>query len=134
MSPSYLWYQVRPTEQLPEGMQPITLTVLSPVWQGPEITIVFPDGWEQILQGRTADGKSCGVKIFWTEAATAAPPVCLAIGGDGGLSVVEGQGGMPESQHASSTRPFLALAPTLIPRAVQEVIGPEPPRSRRLLL
>jgi hypothetical protein len=134
MAPTYLWYQVRPHRGLPGGMAPVTLTVLSPIWQGPDITIVHPDGWQQTIRGQTAADRPCDLKIFWTEAAPGGPPVCLAIGGDGGIQLEEtpepGSPGAP----VQSSRPFLALAAGLIPPAVRRVIGPEPGRSPRLLL
>ncbi len=133
MSPTYLWYQVQPHEHLPEGMAALTLTVLSPIWQGGEITVVFPDGWVQTLSGRTAAGRPCDLRVFWTEAAVGGPPVCLAIGGDGGIRLLEQPGDGPRTEAFTSVRPLLALAPSLIPEPVLAVIGPEPVRSPRLL-
>lgn len=134
MRPRYLRYQVLPSEHLPAGLAPVTLTVLSPIWQGPEITLVYPDGWEQRLSGLSATQKETPVRIFWTEAEVGGPPVCLAIGGAGGLRLLEGPGNCPVEKRAAAVRPFLALATGLIPAAVREVIGPEPPRSPRLLV
>jgi len=133
MSRTYLWYEVQPSEHLPAGMAAVTLTVLSPVWQGAELTIDFPDGWQQTLSGRTAAGRPCDLRVFWTEAATGGPPVCLAIGGDGGLHLREGYPGDFAGPQTAAVRPFLGLATALIPRAVRRVIGPEPSRSPRLL-
>lgn len=133
MSPTYLWYQVHPTEAQPEGMAPVIFTILSPVWQGPEITIRFPDGWEQTLTGCTAAACACDVRVFWTEASPGGPPVCMVIGGEGGIKIVEGQSGTPLAQRRESCRPFLALATPLIPSWVRQIIGPEPERSPRLL-
>ncbi len=134
MSPEYLWYQVRPTRELPAGMAGQTLAVLSPVWQGPEMTVVFPDGWQMTLRGRTATGQPCHLRVFWTEAAVGEPPVCLAIGGEGGLHCQEQPEGSPPEQARVSVRPLLALATSLIPQRVRGVIGPEPPKTPRLLL
>ncbi|MGQ9921331.1 MAG: hypothetical protein ACUVRZ_08370 [Desulfobacca sp.] len=133
MGPTYLWYQVQPSEELPAGMAAVTLTVLSPIWQGVELTIDFPDGWRQILRGRTAAGRSCALRVFWSEVVSGGPPVCLAIGGDGGLQLREGYQGAPARQQTTSVRPLLGLATALIPSGVRQVIGPEPGRSPRLL-
>ncbi len=133
MSPTYLWYHVQPSDQLPAGMAAVTLTVLSPVWQGAELTIVFPDGWQQTLSGRTVTDRPCDLRVFWTEAVIGGPPVCLAIGGDGGVYLVEGHPDDLDSPQTAVVRPFLALATPLIPQAVRRVIGPEPARSPRLL-
>ena len=133
MSPTYLWYQVQPSEQLPGGMAAVTLTVLSPIWQGAELTIDFPDGWQQTLSGRTAAGRPCALRVFWTEAVTGGPPVCLAIGGDGGLQLRECYPDDPDSRQTAIVRPLLGLATALIPLAVRRVIGPQPERSPRLL-
>ncbi len=70
-------------------MRPVTLAVLSPVWQGPEITIVYPDGWQQTLIGWTAAGSPSDLRIFWTQAPEPGPTVCLAIGGDGGVRLFD---------------------------------------------
>jgi hypothetical protein len=44
MIPPYLLHQIQPHEHLPGGMLSITRTILSPVWQGPNINLVYPDG------------------------------------------------------------------------------------------
>lgn len=131
---TYLYYHVRPHEHLPDGMRPVTLAVLSPVWEGPALTLTYPDGWEQTLIGWTARGQACGLKIFWTQGPEAGPTVCLAIGGDGGLRLLEAPGPRSPGLPAGPARPFLALAPSLIPAAVAAVIGPAPPRAPLLLL
>jgi len=134
MGPTYLWYQVLPHRDLPQGMAPVTLTVLSPIWQGPALTIVYPDGWQQNLRGQTAQARPCDLRIFWTEAVPGGPPVCLVIGGDGGIQMDETPESGSQTEPVQSVRPFLALAASLIPPAVRRVIGPAPPPSPRLLL
>ena len=134
MPPVYLCYQVRPNENLPEGMHPLTLTVLSPVWQGPVITLVYPDGFRQALVGCTAGGSACNLQIFWTQSAEGGPTVCLAIGGDGGVRLLEEEEFDWHTLPPGKGRPFLALAESLIPALVTEVIGPAPPRTPLLLI
>jgi hypothetical protein len=132
--PKYLYYHVRPHEHLPAGMRPVTLAVLSPVWQGPEITIIYPDGWQQTLIGWIAAGSPGDLKIFWTQAPEPGPTVCLAIGGDGGVRLFDRTDVNRQPHPSAPARPFLALADSLIPAAVQAVIGPPPPRASLLLL
>jgi hypothetical protein len=134
MKPRYLYYHVRPHEQLPAGMRPLTLTVLSPIWQGPEVTIIYPDGWRQTLIGWNADGTLGSLRIFWTQAPEPGPTVCLAIGGDGGLRVSDAAAGNRHGLPFGPARPLLALAASLIPAAVAAIIGPAPPRAPLLLL
>ena len=134
MQTKYLYYHVRPHEKLPAGMRPLTLTVLSPVWQGPRITIIYPDGWRQTLMGWTAAGTPDDLRIFWTQGPKAGPTVCLAIGGDGGVLVVDGTVMKWHDLPPGPGRPFLALAESLIPADVAAVIGPAPPRAPFLLI
>jgi hypothetical protein len=134
MQPKYLYYHVRPHEYLPTGMRPITLAVLSPIWQGSEVTILYPDGWQQTLIGWTTGGSPCALKIFWTQAPEVGPTVCLAIGGDGGIRILEAAPGNRHDLFPGPARPFLALATGLIPAAVTAVIGSAPPRSPLLLI
>jgi hypothetical protein len=134
MSPEYLYYQVRPNKSLPAGMGPVTLTILSPVWQGPALTIVYPDGFQQTLIGWTTAGFPCGLKIFWTQAEEGGPTVCLAIGGDGGVRLLEAKEVNRHDLPSGPARPFLALATSLIPAAVTAVIGPAPSRAPLLLI
>jgi hypothetical protein len=134
MSPKYLYYHVLPHETLPDGMPPVAFTVLSPVWQGPEVTIVYPDGWRQTLIGWTAGGSPCDLKIFWTQAPESGPTVCLAIGGDGGVRLLETTEVFTPDLPPGPARPFLALAASLIPLTVAAVIGPPPPRVPLLLM
>jgi hypothetical protein len=115
-------------------MHPVTLVILSPVWQGHEITITYPDGWQQTLIGWTADGFPGDLKIFWTQAPEAGPTVCLAIGEDGGIGIMESDKVNRSSLSPDLVRPFLALATSLIPANVLAIIGPAPPRAPLLLM
>jgi hypothetical protein len=134
MHPKFLYYHVLPHEHLPAGMRPITLTILSPVWQGPELTIVYPDGWQQTLIGWTAGGSPCDLKIFWTQSPEGGPTVCLAIGGNGGVRFWERGQFSRQYLPPGPARPLLALAASLIPAIVSAVIGPAPPRAPLLLI
>jgi hypothetical protein len=136
MSPEYLYYRVVPNENLPAGLSPILLTVLSPVWQGPSVMLEYPDGWQQTLIGWTADGFPGDLKIFWTQAAEGGLTVCLAIGGDGVRLSDMADFDIPISPDPphGEGRPFLALAESLIPAAVAAVIGPVPERAPLMLI
>lgn len=137
MKPKYLEYEVLPNANVPEGMAATLFAVLSPVWQGPAITILYPDGTEQVLVGVTASGATCDLTIFWSQATEGGPLVCLVIGGSGGIRLLEER---PDSELVFDSlvqgvgKPFLALADALIPEEVLEVIGPKPPLAPRLLL
>jgi len=126
----YLEYEVKPGSNVPQGLPRQRLTVLSPVWRGPALTLEFPDGEVRTLVGWTgsAPGESCGLKIFWTRHEPTAPAVALAIGGDAGVRYL-GPGG-------AEGLPFMALAPSMIPAEVLKVIGPAPesPPAPPLLL
>ncbi|MBI4644015.1 MAG: hypothetical protein HY743_09925, partial [Deltaproteobacteria bacterium] len=74
-------------------------------------------GWSGPEPGGPGD-----LRIFWTRPQPQGPPVCLAIGGDGGLRDW-GPAGMDAPPQGY---PFLALAESLIPLEVLEVIGPAP--------
>jgi hypothetical protein len=118
-------YEVQPGENLPEGLPRQSLVVLSPVWRGPALSLEYPDGEVEILEGRTADGQPCEVQVFWTRENPRGPAVCLAIGGDAGLRV--------QSEKSSRGVAFLALAERLIPPEVSAVIGPRPAAETPLL-
>jgi hypothetical protein len=133
MQIKYLYYHVRPHDRLPAGMRPLTLAVLSPVWQGPGVRIVYPDGWRQILIGLTAAGSGADLRIFWTQGPEAGPTVCLAIGGEGGVLLVDGAVMKSHDLPPGPARPFLALAESVIPADVAAVIGPTPARAPLLL-
>jgi len=123
-------YEVKPGENLPEGLARLSLVVLSPVWRGPALNIEYPDGDTETLWGRTVRGEPCEVRVFWTRENPRGPAVCLAIGGDAGLHSVLKAGG----RETSRGRAFLALAASLIPREVLAVIGPPPPLEAAPLL
>ena len=123
-------YEVQPGENFPQGLPRQSLVVLSPVWRGPALHIEYPDGEEEMLEGRGADGQPCEVQVFWTREDPGGPAVCLAIGGDAGLRTVVRKG----TQVLSQGRAFLALAESLIPSEVLAVIGPPPPAGDTPLL
>jgi hypothetical protein len=128
-----LEYEVRPCGNVPAGLPTQRLTVLSPVWLGPSLRLEFPDGEVRTLVGWTGPGagKPCELRVFWTRHEPSGPAVCLAIGGDAGVREVT----TPESGAAAGGLPFLALAASLIPAVVLEVIGPEPlPAAPEVLL
>jgi len=114
---------VKPGKNLPEGLPRQSLPALSAVWQGPALLMEYPDGDTETITGRTETGEPCEVRIFWTRENPNGPAVCLAIGGDGGLSAVLGSGGTETSRGLA----FMALAESLIPGEVLAVIGPPPP-------
>ena len=116
----YLEYEVRPGSNVPQGLPRQRLPVLSPIWRGSALTLKYPDGEVRTLVGwsGSAPGESCDLKIFWTRHELTAPAVALAIGGDAGVRQ-SGPG-------AAQGFPFMALANSLIPAEVLEVIGPPP--------
>ncbi len=122
-------YEVKPGENLPAGLPRQALLVLSPIWRGAFLSLEYPDGDLEILEGRTISGESCEVQVFWTRTDPRGPAVCLAIGGDAGLRRVLG----PGREKTAGGLAFLALAESLIPPEVLEVIGP-PPAAEPLLL
>lgn len=124
-----LSYQVLPCRNVPAGLVRQELLVLSPVWRGRRLTITYPDGAVHTLTGRQRTGRPCDLKVFWTRHHAAAPAVCLAIGGNGGVR----EEGLPASRRPPVGRPFLGLAERLIPAEVLAVIGPPPPSMRALL-
>jgi hypothetical protein len=127
----YLEYEVRPGSNLPQGLPRQRLVVLSPIWRAPALTLEYPEGEVHTLLGWSGDdpGAACDLQVFWTRQEPTAPAVALAIGGDAGVR----QYG---SDTAGQGLPFLALAESLIPAEVLEVIGPapaaEPPPPRLL--
>ena len=70
----------------------------------------------------SAPGAPCDLKVFWTRHEPATPAVALAIGGDAGVRQF-GPGGAEEFAQGL---PFMALAESMIPAEVLEVIGPPP--------
>jgi hypothetical protein len=131
MEVEYIEYRVPPNPNVPDGMGLIRLPVLSPRWQGSELTIRFPDGEDHLLIGWSTSqgGSPANLQIFWTRHEIGAPPVCLVLGGDAGLRNLGSPGEeRPESPDVPSGQgyPLLALAESLIPTKVLEVIGPAP--------
>ena len=131
----YLEYAVRPGSNVPQGLPRQRLPVLSPIWRGPALSLEYPDGEVRTLVGwsGSAPGAACGLKIFWTRHEIAAPAVALAIGGDAGVRHL-GPGG---AEGLAQGLPFMALAASMIPAEVLDVIGPAPesePTPPRLLL
>lgn len=122
-------YEVRPGENLPEGLPRQRLVVLSPIWRGPTLRLEYPDREVEILAGCDEGGQPCNVQVFWTRKDPDGPPVCLAIGGSAGLRLHSQEEGGKSSRGLA----FLALAESLIPPEVLAVIGPPPPAEPRLL-
>jgi hypothetical protein len=120
----YLDYEVRPGSNVPQGLPRQRLAVLSPIWRAPALTLEYPQGEVHTLVGwsGSAPGAPCGLKVFWTRHEPAAPAVALVIGGDAGVRHF-GPGGAEESAQGL---PFMALADSMIPAEVLEVIGPPP--------
>ncbi len=123
-------YEVIPCSNVPEGLPCQRLTVLSPVWVGMSLELEYPDGEVRTLVGWSGPGAGqlAELRVFWTRHAPGGPPVCLVIGGDAGIRELGPGGELPQG------RPFLALAESMIPREVLEVIGPPPPAREVLLL
>jgi hypothetical protein len=121
-----LEYEVNPGPNVSGGLPRQELRVLSPIWRGASLRLEYPDGEQHTLVGweGAGPGGPGGLRVFWTRHQPQAPAVCLVIGGDAGVrNTTTGQG-----------LPFLALAESLIPRQVQQVIGPRPEPEPRLLL
>jgi hypothetical protein len=120
----FLEYIVQPGSNVPQGLPRQRLAVLSPIWRAPALTLTYPDGEVHTLMGWSgaAPGASCDLRVFWTRHTPAAPAVALAIGGDAGVRLFSP--GLADDTPQGF--PFMALAPSLIPAAVMEVIGPPP--------
>jgi hypothetical protein len=130
----FLEYEVKPGSNVAQGLSRQRLAVLSPIWRGPCLTLEYPDDEVYTLVGwsGSAPGTPCELRVFWTRHEPSAPPVALAIGGDAGVRHC----GPVASQDASQGFPFLALADSMIPEEVRDVIGPPPkpePQPLRLL-
>lgn len=123
-------YEVLPCDNVPEGLPYLRLTVLSPVWRGLSLELEYPDGEVHTVVGWSGlgAGQPAALQVFWTRHEPGAPPVCLVIGGDAGIRIL-GPGG-----EFFQGRALLALAESMIPQEVLEVIGPPPPRKEVLLL
>jgi hypothetical protein len=120
----YLEYEVRPGSNVPQGLPRQRLLVLSPIWRAPALTLEYPDGEVCILMGwsGSAPGAPCDLRVFWTRHEPAAIAVALAIGGDAGVRHF--RPGVADDR--AQGFPFMALADSLIPGEVLEVIGPAP--------
>ena len=120
----YLAYEVKPGNNVAQGLPRQHLAVLSPIWQGRGLTLEYPDGEVYTLVGWSGPdpGSPCGLQVFWTRHTASAPAVALAIGGDAGVRLF----GSGNGEAAGQGFPFLALADSMIPAAVREVIGPPP--------
>ncbi len=120
----YMEYEVRPGSNVPQGLPRQRLPVLSPVWRGPALTLEYPDGEVRTLVGwsGSAPGEACDLKIFWTRHELTSPVVALAIGGDAGVRHL----GPGATADGAQGLPFMALAGSMIPAEVLNVIGPAP--------
>jgi len=129
---SFLDYEVRACTNVPAGLPRQRLAVLSPIWRGHELRLEYADGTEHLLRGWCGPepGGHCDLRVFWTRHQPQGPTVCLALGGDHGLLVLE----PGKTDAAASGYPFLALAESLIPLEVLAVIGPAPPPPDREIL
>jgi hypothetical protein len=130
----YLEYEVRPGSKVPQGLPRQRLVVLSPIWRGPALRLEYPDGEVRTLVGWSGSGPgaACDLQIFWTRHEPTAPAVALAIGGDAGVRHFGPDG----AEEGAQGLPFMALAASMIPPVVLDVIGPAPeaePRPLRLL-
>ena len=131
----HLEYEVRPGSNVPQGLPRQRLMVLSPIWRGPGLTLKYPHGEVRTLVGwsGSAPGAPCDLQVFWTRHEPQAPAVALAIGGDAGVRHF-GPGAAADPVQGL---PFMALADSMIPAEVLEVIGPAPesgPTSPLLLI
>ena len=127
----YLDYEIRPCANVPGGLPRQRLAVLSPIWRGGALRLEYPDDTVHFLRACSEpDSEAPGeLQVFWTRHHPEAPAVCLALGGDCGLVVLDsGETGDEVQGH-----PFLALAEGLIPPEVLAVIGPPPGREVLLL-
>ncbi len=128
----YLEYEVRPGSNVPQGLPRRRLVVLSPIWRAPALTLEYPDGEVHTLIGwsGSAPGAPCDLQVFWTRHEPAAPAVALAIGGDAGVRHF-GSSGVNDTARGL---PFMALADSMIPAEVLNVIGPPPESATAPLL
>jgi hypothetical protein len=120
----FLEYEIKPGANVPAGLPRQRLVVLSPIWRGSSLEWEYPDGMRHALVGWRGPGagEPCELQVFWTRPEPQGPAVCLAIGGDAGLKE------FPPAESGEPPRglPLLALAESLIPAPVLEVIGPLP--------
>jgi hypothetical protein len=129
----FLEYEVKPGDNVPQGLPRLWLPVLSRVWRGQALRLKYPDGEVHTLVGWSGEGpgEPCELRVFWTRHRPEGPAVALAIGGDAGLrNFAPAPGG-----ETAWGLPFLALAESMIPPAVRLLIGPAPaPEVKPLLL
>jgi hypothetical protein len=127
-----LEYEVMPGHNVPQGLPRLRLAVLSAVWRGAALRLEYPDGEVHTLVGWSGagEGEPCELRVFWTRPRPDGPAVALAIGGDAGLRL-SAPGARGDRARGL---PFMALADSLIPPAVRQVIGPPPATEARLLL
>ena len=120
----FLEYEVSNCRNVPGGLPRLKLPVLSPIWRGAALHLEYPDGEVHTLVGwwGPEEGGPGELQVFWTRHQPSGPPVCLAIGGDGGLRDLWPAAGTAPLRGL----PFLALAESLIPMEVLKVIGPPP--------
>ena len=129
---NFLDYEILACANVPGGLPRQRLVVLSPIWQGETLLLEYPDGTIHVLRGRSGpgEGEPGGLRIFWTRHQPQGPAVCIVIGGDHGLRVLD----LEETDAAPQGYPFLALAESMIPPEVLEVIGPPPQERKEILL
>lgn len=129
---SFIEYEVKPGENVPEGLPHLKLEVLSRLWQGMSMDLKYPDEEVRTLVGWGGPGAGSPVElqVFWTRHEPGGPAVCLAIGGDAGVRDL----GPPGGTEFPKGMAFLALAESMIPADVLEVIGPAPSTEEVLLL
>jgi hypothetical protein len=120
----FVEYEVEPGSNVARGLPRQQLRVLSPVWRGPALTLEYPDGEIHTLVGwsGSAPGGQCDLQVFWTRQEPSGPAVALAIGGNAGVRYLEAEA----EDAAAQGLPFLALADSMIPALVREIIGPAP--------
>jgi hypothetical protein len=131
----FLEYEVKPGSNAAQGLPRQRLAVLSPVWRAPALILEYPDGEVYTLVGwsGSSPGVPCDIQVFWTRHKPTAPAVALAIGGDAGVRHC----GPGDRDDASRGFPFMALAHSMIPAEVLQIIGPPPelkPQQLQLLM
>jgi hypothetical protein len=120
----FVEYEVESGSNVAQGLPRQHLRVLSPIWRGPALTLKYPDGESHTLVGwsGSAPGGPCDLQVFWTRQEPGGPAVALAIGGNAGVRYFAADA----EDAAAQGLPFLALADSMIPAAVREIIGPPP--------
>jgi hypothetical protein len=120
----HLEYEVKPGSNWPQGLPRQRLAVLSPVWRGEALRLKYPDGEIHTLVGWSGagGGSPCELRVFWTRHRPEGPAVALAIGGEAGVRNFA----PPDGREITRGLPFLALAASMIPLEVRQIIGPPP--------